>query len=185
MTTACPNTFHIFKSSGDTLSITDVLLCSGASVAGPGQLYRLTFKASSTAQFTHVSFLPGLQFYNAGLYVNPSYSTDAVVQIGSPVGVPANPVSEISPRLSCAQNPFRQGTVFIVESPVGVSESLVVRDIHGRPVRHLESGAFGPGQRRVAWDGLSDSRVRLPAGVYLVTLQSGGRSVSTRVALLK
>jgi hypothetical protein len=81
---ACGTHFHRFQPGADRDTITDVLLCAGASVSGPGEIYRLRFRASSTAQLTTVRFLPGLQFYNAGLFVNPDSSSDAVVGIGVP-----------------------------------------------------------------------------------------------------
>ena len=69
MTGACSNTFHQFEQGADRDTITDALLCNATSVTGPGQIYRLHFRASATPQVTTVRFLPGLQFYNAGLYV--------------------------------------------------------------------------------------------------------------------
>ena len=67
MTGACGNTFHVFRAGAGRDTITDVLLCAGVSLPGPGQLYKLRFQASMTPQVTEVRFLPGLQFYNAGL----------------------------------------------------------------------------------------------------------------------
>jgi hypothetical protein len=41
---ACPSgRFHMFQAGTDSLAITDVLLCAGASVTGPGQIYKLRF----------------------------------------------------------------------------------------------------------------------------------------------
>src|SRR5215467_7812223 len=76
MTGACASRFHLFHQGAGTDTVTDVLLCNGVSVTGPGDIYRLRFRASNTPQVTHIQFLSGLQFYNEGLYVNPVFSTD-------------------------------------------------------------------------------------------------------------
>ena len=82
MTGVCGSTFHLFHQSGDTLFITHSLLCNMASLAGPApQLYRLHFKATGSPQTTVIHLLPTTQFYNEGIYVNPLYPEDAVVQI--------------------------------------------------------------------------------------------------------
>ena len=61
MTAACPSTFHRFTPGADRATIADVLLCEGQSVTGPGQIYRLRFRASNTSQITNVRFLSGLR----------------------------------------------------------------------------------------------------------------------------
>lgn len=185
ITSACSNTFHRFKVSHDSLTITDVLLCNGVDVTGPGQLYRLQFRASSLEQITHVVFLPGLQFYEAGTYVNPSHSTDAQVQIGNPVAVGPGPAPFARLGLRASRNPFHHRTEFLVDSSGGEGESLIVYDISGKPVRHLESGVSTVGKHTVTWDGRTDSGGQAPAGVYVARLTAEGRVATTRVALLR
>jgi hypothetical protein len=85
---SCGSRLHRFRAGVDRDTVSDVLLCAGASRTGPGDIYRLRFRASETPQATVVRFLPGLQFYNAGLFVEPEYATDAVVGIG---GAPPAP----------------------------------------------------------------------------------------------
>jgi hypothetical protein len=104
MTAACPNRFHDFRVGADRDTVTDVLLCAGVSVTGPGTIYRLRFHASSTEQTTGVHLLPGLRFFDAGILVTSSGS-DAVVTIGSAVGV-TNPGTPAT-RLALAPNPAR------------------------------------------------------------------------------
>src|SRR2546422_3555261 len=83
ITSACGSTFHRFRAGAGVDTVTDILLCNGVSMTGPGQIYRLHFKASTTAQLTAVRFMPGkLKFYDAGLFVTPVSSTDAQVGIG-------------------------------------------------------------------------------------------------------
>jgi len=184
MTSACANTFHRFTPSTNTITLADVLLCAGVSVTGPGQIYRLRFQASNTVQVTHVTFQPGLQFYSAGLFVNPAISSDAVVGIGTPVGVDP-PTRPAGLGLRVAPNPAPGRTSFVLEvnraGPVRVS----VVDVRGRLVRRFEDSLATPGTRTVTWDGHDAAGRRVPAGVYLVTLEAGGRSVSSHVSLVR
>jgi len=64
---ACGSTFHLFSAAGDSLSVSDVLLCNQVFLTGPGHLYKLRFHASNTVQITHVNFR-STSFYNAGLF---------------------------------------------------------------------------------------------------------------------
>src|SRR5512145_2614324 len=40
---ACGNTFHVFGAAGDSLAVSDVLLCNQFSLTGPGRIYKLRF----------------------------------------------------------------------------------------------------------------------------------------------
>ena len=184
MTGACGNRFHRFTPGSNSVTIADVLLCAGVSVTGPGQIYRLRFQASNTPQVTHVTFEPGLQFYNAGLFVNPAISTDGTVNIGTSVGVdPPAGVARLALRV--APNPAPGRTSFVAEVDRAGPLRMSVTDVRGRLVRRFEDSLATPGMRTVAWDGRDTAGRRLPAGVYLVTLESGGRSVSSRVSLVR
>jgi hypothetical protein len=184
MTDACGNTFHRFQQESGSATIADVLLCAGVSVTGPGQIYHLRFQASSTPQITQVRFLPGLQFYNAGLYVNPAYSTDAIVGIGTALGVEP-PAKAAKLGLRVVPNPARGGTAFVVEADRAGPLRISVVDIRGRLVRRFADSLATGGTGIVAWDGRDTAGRLLPAGVYLVTLEVGGRSISSRVSLVR
>lgn len=181
---ACGNTFHKFSAAGDSATISDVLLCNQISLTGPGQLYRLHFQASNTEQSTQVR-IRRIAFYDAGLFVLPVFTADAQVIIGSPVGVGGTP--EVAPglRLLAGPNPAPGAIVFTVEAGSGGEQRLVVHDVAGRLVRTVERGWRGPGTRRVAWDGRDAAGVRVPAGVYLATLEAGDRLARIRVALVR
>lgn len=86
-----------------------------------------------------------------------------------------------------APSPFRPGAGLLTlrfslprESPAEVT----VLDIAGRRVARLLDGVQPPGARALTWSGRDDGGARLPAGVYLVCLQTNqGRSIR-RVALV-
>jgi hypothetical protein len=183
MTDACSNTFHVFRQGASADTIADVLLCGGVSVTGPGQIYRLRFKASDTPQVTQVRFLPGLYFYNAGLYVYPVTSTDATITIGA-VDVGPTPVSN-KLQLQISPNPSRGAAQFTIEADHAGPQRLRIFDTRGRLVRSFEDSVAAAGVRKVAWDGRDSQGREAPAGVYLVTLEAAGQSVSNRVSLVR
>jgi len=186
MTGACGNTFHVFRPGASTDTLTDVLLCNGVSLTGPGQVYRLRFQASTTPQVTVVRFLPGLQFYNAGLYVNPVLASNAVVGIGitPPVNVGPSPASD-QLRLRITPNPARSGAVFTLEADRPGRQRVAVFDLRGRVVRAFDDSATTAGVRMVAWDGRDGAGHAVAAGIYIVKFEVAGRSVSSRVTLVR
>lgn len=185
VTAACDNTFHVFSLGTGSAAISDAMLCPDTFVTGPGQLYRLHFHASTTAQATTVRFLPGLQFYNAGLFVNPANSTDATVQIGaSSVGVDPSPGGPAL-RLSLAPNPMLSSAAITVELGGTARATVRVLDASGRLERTFEAAAGAPGPHTFRWDGRDASGRRVGPGIHFVIAEQAGRMVSTRLALLR
>ena len=97
MTGACGSTFHHFSQGTGTLSVEHSLLCNNVFLTGPGQVYRLRFKALAGLTTTPVRFLPGLQFYNAGVAVGPDSSSDATVAVTLFIAASAGANGSISP----------------------------------------------------------------------------------------
>lgn len=184
MKSACGSRFHRFQQGADRDTATDVLLCNSVSLTGPGRIYQLQFRASSTAQFTKLSFMPGLRFYSDGLVLSPVNSCDAIIAIGMAAGIDDALPTGLPLRLRAAPNPARSRTSLTIEAPGAGDQELRIYDVTGRTVRQLESGFFGGGVRRVTWDGRSDSGALLPPGIYLARLWAAGRWVDERVALL-
>jgi len=182
---ACGGTFHRFSQGVSTDSITDVILCSGVSLPGPGQVYHLRFRAATTPQVTSVQFLSGTEFFNAGLYVTPLYTTNAVIGIGMapPVDVgPDGPLQGLS--LKAAPNPSSGGMAFTIQCDRAGPETLTVFDVQGRVVRRFAQDREAPGVHTVIWDGRNDAQARLSPGAYLVRLEVAGRAAWSRVTLL-
>jgi hypothetical protein len=180
MTGACPSRFHRFKAGAGVDTMTDILLCAGVSVTGPGQIYKLHFKASNTPQLTAVRILPGtLKFYNQGVFVLPVNSTDA--QIG--IGVATTAVGDVPatlPVLTVAPNPSPGQVMFSTMAGRSGPESLMVRDVQGRLVRKFEVNGSS-----IAWDGTRESGEALPTGTYFATLVGAGRTTTIRFSLIR
>ncbi len=181
---ACGSTFHIFKPVADSLSIAHSLMCAGISLTGPGQLYKLRFRAREVVTGTWVR-IRRIQFYNAGPKVDPAYPVDALIVIGGALGVPV--VTGVGPRLSLTArpNPCRGGTTFVVDSDRAGEQRLEVFDIAGRAVRTLARGRYAAGPRQVAWDGRDSLNRGVPPGVYPVVFTACGRQVRTRVTVVR
>jgi len=180
---ACGNTFHHFVAASDSLSISDVILCADLALTGPGQIYKLRFRALATLQVTQLT-LRSVQFYNAGHFVNPDSTHNALVAIGVQLATPPAP----APRrlqLEVTPNPSRGAAAIRVTSPNGGPQQLDVLDLEGRVVRRLDRGTFAPGTRLVSWDGTGALGDRLAPGIYLVRLEAGAQSTRTRIALLR
>jgi hypothetical protein len=101
-----------------------------------------------------------------------------------PVGVPAPAVTASLALLPAHPNPFAATTriAFRIERPGDAV--LRVFGVDGRAVATLARGRFEPGPHDAAWDGRDDRGARVPAGLYLVTLDSGGRRATGRVVHL-
>ena len=79
--------------------------------------------------------------------------------------------------------PFRETVAVEYAVPAGVRFTLDVFDPTGRRIRRLAEGHGDARVTSVAWDGCDAHGVEAPAGLYLLSLDTG-RRVTTRRALL-
>ena len=91
--------------------------------------------------------------------------------------------------MDCSPNPFR-GSVrlnFSLERGKDGSEArLCVYNLRGQLLRSFPVEAARNGQQSLSWDGADASGKPCPSGVYLVSLQQGGRRLATRkLSLIK
>ena len=177
MTGACGATFQRFGYGDDSLVISHALLCNDLSLTGPGQLYRLRFRASATPQMTAVRFRH-VQFYDGGLYVNPAHTSDATIVIGSPT--PVEPAPGGGGAEFALGPPWPNPTAGPARAEFVVGRQAAVRiglwDAQGRRAAWLASGTYPPGRYRLSWDGLS-AGARPAAGVYFLRMEAPGRSL--------
>jgi hypothetical protein len=185
ITSACGSTFHVFSVGTGSASISVALLCSDTFLTGPGQLYRLHFRAGSTPQTTAVTFLPGLQFYNAGLFVDPAVSSDAQVQIGGgATGVEPLPgVARLA--VSVRPNPVTTGADFAIVGGGDAPCRVRIRDVRGAVLRSFDDAPGEGSARALHWDGRDATGRRAPVGMYVVTVERAGRTASRRIVLVR
>jgi hypothetical protein len=180
---ACGNTFHRFTPAGDSLTITDHLLCDQVALTGPGTIYQLRFRASNTDQITWIR-LRRATFYNAGLYVTPVATTDARVGIGTPLAVGDGPPPAPGLRVRAEPNPSRGRLALAVESDRAGELRAEIHDVAGRLVRRLDAGWREAGLARLPWDGTDLAGVRVRPGIYLVSARIGERVANARFAIV-
>lgn len=176
---SCGNTFHVFSAAGDSLSVSDVLLCNGVTLTGPGHLYKLRFHASNTPQITQLT-IRRANFYNAGLFVNPVEKAGCWIGIGITLDVPGN-VPFPAAGMRVEPNPSRGRVLFVPEDGDTGPAEIDVLDLQGRLVRHLETPSLAA---TLAWDGLDAASQRVPPGIYLARIRRGPRVQSARIVLL-
>jgi len=181
--TACGATFHRFAAAGDSAAISDVLLCNQISLTGPGQAYKLQFTASNTPQTTTVH-IRRVTFYNAGIYVNPVVTADAVITIGTTGAVEPGAAGG-GLTIAAEPNPARGAMTFALGAEADGPQRLTIHDLAGRLVRVVDQGWRGAENRRVQWDGRDQSGAAVPSGIYLATFASGERTVRLRVAMVR
>lgn len=78
-------------------------------------------------------------------------------------------------------NPSRDGFTVAVTLPDDAPARIELLDVAGRRVLTRDLGGLGPGRRVVA---LPEARM-LPSGLYLVRLRHGGRTLTTRAAVVR
>jgi hypothetical protein len=172
MTGACPSTpFHVFSATPDSLRITLSLLCSGVTVTGPGEIYRVRFRALAPTGPTPITLGPFTRFFNAGFAVNPLLKRGVTVQIGIPTGVGPGGATGVS---APWPNPSRGRGAIALGMPEAGEARLELLDLAGR-VRLRRSWALAAGEQRLEWDAGD-----LEPGLYFVHVRSRDGSAVVR-----
>ena len=181
MTSACLANapFHLFSGGSDAFTATMVILCSGVSVTGPGQLYRTNFTTAPGDAYTTVTFGPNTAFYLGGPRVDTLVTRPIVIRIGNPIvlaaGRPALPSRVTLERL--VPNPARSSSPLAVELRLPREDtarwSLV--DPQGRSVAKGSLGRLDAGSHRIALELPS-----LAPGRYLVVVRTGRGETASR-----
>jgi photosystem II stability/assembly factor-like uncharacterized protein len=95
---------------------------------------------------------------------------------------PASLTSSIALRAN-HPNPFRAGTTIYYALPRAMPARIAIYDVAGRTVRTLVNGNEEMGERRVTWDGTSESGARVGRGMYLYRLEAGGKTWTRKMIL--
>lgn len=131
----------------------------------------------------------GLAVADGDLYVTDIRNHRVLRLVGAAAGSAeaARPIEAFALTLA-GPNPSSTGTTLRFAVPAGGRVQLEVLDLAGRRVRTLADGTFAPGYHTQSWDGRSDSRQRMAAGVYFVLgrFDDGGhvRRVQRRVVVV-
>jgi photosystem II stability/assembly factor-like uncharacterized protein len=82
-------------------------------------------------------------------------------------------------------NPFNAQTTVSFSLPTGWWVDVRVFDLNGRRVRRLAGREFPAGDHAVAWDGRDDAGRALASGSYLIQVESGGKTGTSKAVLVK
>jgi FlgD Ig-like domain len=82
-------------------------------------------------------------------------------------------------------NPFRGSVELDYTLPVAGAVRVWVTDIAGRRIADLRGGILSPGAHSATWDGRDAAGARAPAGVYFIHAEAAGRTITSRVALVR
>ena len=122
------------------------------------------------------------------LVLGPAAAASPLLAFALP-GVQGAPTSGkgtiAAPVLNAAfPNPVRGAALTSFVLPAAGRVDLVLCDVRGRLVRTLTSGDFDAGRHEVNWVARNDAGRALPAGMYFVHMQAGGKSVMRKVLLM-
>ncbi|MFA7030009.1 MAG: FlgD immunoglobulin-like domain containing protein [Candidatus Cloacimonadaceae bacterium] len=108
-----------------------------------------------------------------------------IIQSGDvPCSDELNPALSI-PYLSCYPNPTKHTATLRYHLTEKCYASIDVYNLKGQMVRSLTDGIKAPGTFEVKWDGRDDQGIPVSSGVYIVRLKTPGRSISSKLLLLK
>jgi uncharacterized protein (DUF362 family) len=86
------------------------------------------------------------------------------------------------PSLLAFPNPFQNRVVLELSIPFGGFATVDIFGTDGRRVRRVLSGSVPAGTSRLEWDARGYDGRAVPAGMYVIRLTSGGRSVFRKLA---
>jgi hypothetical protein len=87
--------------------------------------------------------------------------------------------------LSPSPNPFARSTDIHYTLPQAGRVRLAAYDVAGRQVAVLSDGAQEGGRHALRWDGRDADGHALPAGVYLLRLETAGRVTSQKLVIAR
>lgn len=102
------------------------------------------------------------------------------VAAGESAGLPSEPTLEPG-----RPNPFGEGLRASFSLPARDRIRLAVYDIAGRRVRRLVDGERGAGRHEAVWDGRDESGRSVANGIYLLRLDTGERTLTTRAVKIR
>jgi hypothetical protein len=113
-------------------------------------------------------------------------SDDGTRSFTFPLAVTLSPLPRTL-ALQVEPNPAGSNAVLIRFSmrASGIHATLAVYDVAGRRIRRLHVESVASGDHVLTWNGLDERGNRVGRGVYLVRLQVGERTISTKLVLAR
>lgn len=118
----------------------------------------------------------------------PTGQTGVVYRLIPPEDVAVGPTPELPQRVDLQQNypnPFNPSTTIEFTLSEASRVTLTVYDMLGREVTTLADGLLPAGSHEVTWDGTNQAGVSAPSGTYLYRLETGEKTISMLMTLVK
>ena len=167
--------FHFYITSEMQLQVpTDYIIHSGTVSNYPSVAFRddiawLSFKDGSNSNQTCTI---GIKLQKL-VRIPPSNPDDTL------------PSAKMLRFTSCSPNPFNPHVNISFNIPMPGDAKLAVYDIRGRKTRVLVDSFLTAAEHQILWDGKDDAGRDVASGVYILKLESGGKSSSRKISLLK
>lgn len=183
-TDACFQRFLDLGSVPDSalVRVSHVLLCAGTSVAGPGRVYSIEFRALADA-VANLGLGSDTQAYDAGAAIPTTVGTTLTIVIGD--DTTSNPPAPGAPDVIAFPNPFNPSTTLRVTGEAGATARLNIYDAAGRRLRTLFDGRLPGPVLDLQWDGRDASGQGVASGTYFARLNSSRGTSVTRLVLLR
>jgi hypothetical protein len=141
-------------------------------------LFKYDLDAAHARTLLFTDIIPG---YNAGRGDLASFPREPVNSVND-FDIPSGPVRN----LRNYPNPFNPRTLISFEVTDASRVQLMVFDPAGRRIRSLLTGGeISEGHHEVVWDGMDNSGLSVPAGVYYFHLSSGDYRETRSMVLVK
>jgi hypothetical protein len=107
------------------------------------------------------------------------------VEVASTGAVLSVPRADVTALAAAFPNPFRRATTIAFSLAQAGPVSVAVFGVDGRCVKTLASGTYDAGGYRLEWNGRDDRDAAVPAGIYFVRMNAGGRQLIRRIACIR
>jgi len=97
-------------------------------------------------------------------------------------GIPLPSIPQIS---SNYPNPFNPSTTIAFSIPNQAATKLTVYNLKGQKVKEILSSDLAKGHHKVVWDGKDSNNRSVSSGIYLIKLDSGGKTSLRKAMLMK
>ena len=137
-----------------------------------------TYTVVSGAQGYQVQRMENI-YVSDTLEVVDIYLQPAVVESEYFTGTKTLPTGTLS--VKCSPNPFNAETVISINLPDAGNIEAVVFDLMGREIARIYDGYLPGGEFNFTWKGSPDTS----SGIYFIAVRCGGKTVETKVLMLK
>ncbi|RKX27972.1 MAG: hypothetical protein DRP71_17860 [Verrucomicrobia bacterium] len=156
--------------AGNGLDVTLVLLGTGASFEGRGELFRVKLDGTHNLGSVEIS---ARNTVNAAIEFTFDGTTD-LDNIPLAYNLSGN-----------YPNPFNPSTEIRFDLPEPQRVELAIYALDGRRIATLKSGQLLAGRHSVTWTGQNDAGERVASGIYFCRLKAGAFSETLKMTLVK